>query len=62
MIDQGVNLVTVSKILGHKDMKTTMLYLHLLPNKIMETAAVFSVTPRSGGHVLTGSFPKLVLV
>ncbi len=62
MIDQGIDLVTVSKILGHKDMKTTMLYLHLLPNKIMETAAVFSVTPQSGGQVLAGSFGKLALV
>lgn len=47
MIDRGVDLVTVSKILGHKDMKTTMLYLHLLPNKIADTAAMFSVGPRS---------------
>lgn len=47
MIDRGVDLVTVSKILGHKDMKTTMLYLHLLPNKIADTAALLSVTPRS---------------
>ena len=46
MIDRGVDLVTVSKILGHKEMKTTMLYLHLLPNKIAETAAIFSVGPR----------------
>ena len=46
MIDRGVDLVTVSKILGHKEMKTTMLYLHLLPNKIADTAAMFSVIPR----------------
>ena len=47
MIDRGVDLVTVSKILGHKEMKTTMIYLHLLPNKIADTAAMFSVGPRS---------------
>ncbi len=46
MIDRGVDLVTVSKILGHKEMKTTMIYLHLLPNKIADTAAIFSVGPR----------------
>lgn len=45
MIDKGVDLVTVSKILGHKDLRTTMLYLHLLPNKIADTAALFSVVP-----------------
>ncbi|MCX6119784.1 MAG: site-specific integrase [Proteobacteria bacterium] len=54
MIDQGVDLVTVSKILGHKDMKTTMLYLHLLPNKIAETAAVFSVLPSSAAPKSVG--------
>jgi integrase len=47
MIDRGVDLVTVSKILGHKEMKTTMIYLHLLPNKIADTAAMFSVGPRT---------------
>lgn len=47
MIDRGVDLVTVSKILGHKDMKTTMLYLHVLPNKVADTAAIFSVGPRA---------------
>ena len=55
-------VVTVSKILGHKEMRTTMLYLHLLPNKIIETADLFSVAPQSGGQVLTGAFPKLALV
>jgi integrase len=47
MIDRGVDLVTVSKILGHKEIKTTMIYMHLLPNKIADTAAMFSVGPRS---------------
>lgn len=62
MIDRGIDLVTVSKILGHKDMKTTMLYLHLLPNKIAETGLIFSVTPQTVGQVVEGRFPKVALV
>ena len=61
MIDRGVDLVTVSKILGHKDMKTTMLYLHLLPNKIADTAAMFSVGPRHPESHFSGR-PMLSIV
>jgi site-specific recombinase XerD len=53
MIDKGVDLVTVSKILGHKDLRTTMLYLHLLPNKIADTAALFSVVPQTAPTITT---------
>lgn len=61
MIDRGVDLVTVSKILGHKEMKTTMIYLHLLPNKIADTAAMFSVGPRSSQSQISER-PRLTLV
>ena len=61
MIDKGVDLVTVSKILGHKEMKTTMLYLHLLPNKIADTAALFSVVPRSASDHVSAQ-PRLAIV
>jgi integrase len=62
MIDQGVDLVTVSKILGHKEMRTTMLYLHLLPNKIMETAEIFRVMPQSDNRLIEGRFTKPTLL
>ncbi len=61
MIDRGVDLVTVSKILGHKEMKTTMLYLHMLPNKIADTAALFSVIPRAIAPQISNP-PRLVVV
>jgi len=60
MIDRGIDLVTVSRILGHKDMKTTMLYLHLLPTKIEETGAIFNVGPTS--VTMPQPFPKLALI
>lgn len=61
MIDNGVDLVTVSKILGHKDMRTTMIYLHSLPNKIADTAAIFSVGPRPFQNEISER-PRLTLV
>ena len=32
----GVPLVTVSKLLGHADIKTTMIYAHLSPDHLKD--------------------------
>ncbi len=45
MTGAGLDLKTVQEIAGHKDIKTTIHYVHLLAEKIKEAARVFSVTP-----------------
>lgn len=47
MIGGGVDLKTVQEICGHDNIKTTMNYVHLLSERIKETARTFSVLPVS---------------
>jgi integrase len=47
MIGSGVDLKTVQEICGHDNIKTTMNYIHLLSERIRETARTFSVRPRA---------------
>jgi site-specific recombinase XerD len=34
---QGVDLPTVMKLMGHSDIKTTMIYAHLAPDHLADT-------------------------
>ena len=45
MLSKGVDVKTVSEILGHEDLTTTMIYVHLLGNRIKAVAKTFSVIP-----------------
>ena len=45
MIASGLDIRTVQDIGGHKDIKTTMNYAHLLAEKIREAARTFSIKP-----------------
>jgi integrase len=54
MLSSGVELKTVSEILGHKDLATTSRYLHLLGASIKAASETFSVTPKG--------LPKLKIV
>jgi integrase len=45
MLSKGVDVKTVSDILGHEDLQTTMIYAHLLGNRIKQVSITFSVLP-----------------
>lgn len=46
MLSNGVDVKTVSDILGHEDLETTMIYAHLLGDKIRQVSGIFSVEPK----------------
>jgi integrase len=46
MIAQGYDIRTVQEICGHKDISTTMRYVHLLGDSIRKVAQGFSVAPK----------------
>ncbi|MBU0952155.1 MAG: site-specific integrase [Elusimicrobia bacterium] len=37
LIDAGANIVQVKEFLGHSDIRTTMIYIHLFPSQLQET-------------------------
>lgn len=45
MVGQGLDLKTVQSIAGHKDIQTTMRYVHLLAERIQHAAKHFAVKP-----------------
>jgi integrase len=47
MIASGVDIKTAQEICGHQNVKTTMNYIHLLSDRIRETARTFAIVPHS---------------
>lgn len=47
MLAKGIDVKTVSEILGHEDISTTMIYVHLLGDKVKQVSKFFSVGPTS---------------
>jgi integrase len=45
MLSKGIDVKTVSEILGHEDLATTMIYVHLLGDKIKQVSKSFAVQP-----------------
>ncbi len=45
MVDSGINLKTVQYIAGHKDITTTMKYVHLLGESLNDVTKSFQITP-----------------
>jgi integrase len=45
MLAKGIDVKTVKEILGHEDISTTMLYVHLLGERIKQVSQSFSVLP-----------------
>ena len=45
MLSKGIDVKTVSSILGHEDISTTMIYVHLLGDKIKQVSKSFVVSP-----------------
>lgn len=56
MLANGIDIRTVSGILGHESIGTTMIYVHLLGSKIKEVSQSFAITPAPIAK------PKLYLV
>ena len=44
MLDAGINIRTVQDILGHKNIETTLRYVHALGENVKRAAGLFSVT------------------
>lgn len=53
-IEKGIDLVTVSKILGHSDIKMTMRYVHPTPENMRKAvdclAMDYEITIEDNGH------------
>ena len=45
MLSKSIDVKTVSEILGHESLLTTMIYVHLLGEKIKQVSKTFSVLP-----------------
>lgn len=45
MLSKGIDVKTVSEILGHEDISTTMIYVHLLGDRIKQVSLTFAVKP-----------------
>jgi site-specific recombinase XerD len=43
----GVALITIKELLGHSDIKTTLIYAHLAPNIKRDAVELLSKTPES---------------
>lgn len=56
MLSKGIDVKTVSEILGHESITTTMIYLHLLGNKVKQVSRFFAIEPAENTR------PRLFLV
>jgi integrase len=57
----GVDLVTVQKILGHKDIETTLRYAHLAPDHLKDgvnKGSLYRPSPKSESGTLTPTITK----
>lgn len=63
MIAEGLDLKTVQEICGHKEITTTMRYVHLLGDSVRQAAKVFAVKPSvKPSHTTPPCQPRLRLV
>lgn len=56
MLSSGVDVRTVKEILGHKDLATTMKYVHLLGSSVKDAAEKFAIRPRAPGLKVVKEF------
>jgi hypothetical protein len=47
MLDAGVDIRTVQEVLGHKDLQTTMRYVHAIGKNVGQASLSFSIGPVS---------------
>lgn len=47
MLSKGIDVKTVSEILGHENLSTTMRYVHLLGKRIKEVSRAFAIRPQT---------------
>lgn len=50
LVQAGIDIYTVKELLGHKDLRMTVRYAHLSPEKLREAVKVLDV--EEVGHVL----------
>ena len=50
LVQAGIDIYTVKELLGHKDLRMTVRYAHLFPEKLREAVKVLDV--EEVGHVL----------
>ncbi len=43
LLNKGIDVVTIKEWMGHADIKTTMIYMHLDPNKLAHAATVLEL-------------------
>ena len=43
LLMNGVNLFTIKTLLGHTNIQTTMVYLHLAPGKVLSVKSPFDM-------------------
>lgn len=58
MLSHGVDIKSVQEILGHENITTTMIYVHMLGNRIKEISKMHSITPTPTSR----EKPKLMLI
>lgn len=47
LMDQGIALPKIQKLLGHKDVKTTMIYTHVTNSSITEVISPLDIIQKS---------------
>ena len=63
MIAEGTDVNTVREICGHKSLKTTLDYVHLLGGAVKKVAKLFGISPRPNRAIEVAiERPKLVLL
>jgi len=62
MIAEGLDLKTVQEICGHKEITTTMRYVHLFGDSIRQAAKIFAVKPSASPTKSPPCQPSLRLV
>lgn len=43
LLNNGIDLITIKEWMGHADIKTTMIYMHLDPNKLAHAVKVLEL-------------------
>jgi hypothetical protein len=48
LLEAGVDVVTIQRLLGHRDLQTTARYLHLTAPRLAQTPGLLESLPASG--------------
>ncbi len=59
LVQKGVSLYIVSKLLGHSDLKTTEIYAHLAPETFLDVVNILNFQKKSDQEIRSASILKL---